>query len=127
MLRPAYLVAAAITEDRVVELPAGDGAAFLLARALFRPDGAGGFVQRVVSAAGQASEWHPLDMAFFSRCLALSLGPATPDLFAVRGVAGAGQSCGRLVRTDAAASAARLRALEDAFQSHRAASRPLHA
>lgn len=122
MLHPALLIAAAINEDGYVELPAaGSGIAFPLARALFGPDGGGGLVQRVLPAAGRDADWRPLDMAFFARCLALRLGPVTPDLFAVRGVGGDGQSHGRLARTDAASETARVRALRAAFAVHLAA------
>lgn len=122
MLHPAFLIAAAINDDGFVELPAaGGGAAFPLSRALFAPDAHGGFVQRVVPAAGRAGGWRPLDMAFFARCLGVALGPVTPDVFAVRGVGGPGQTRGRLAHADAGSDEARLRALRGAFLVHLAA------
>ena len=122
MLHPAFLLAAAVTDDGWIELPAaGDGTAFPIARAHVAPDSDGAFVQRVVPCAGRGADWRPLDMAFFARCLALALGPVTPDLFAVRGVGAVGQSRGRLARTDPASDAARLRALRGAFLVHLAA------
>jgi hypothetical protein len=122
MLHPAFLIAAAVNDAGHVELPAaGEGTAFPIARAYFAPDSRGGFVQRVAPAAGRGGDWEPLDMAFFARCLGLALGALTPDLFAVRGVGGVGQSRGRLARTDAASEEARLQALRTAFLVHLAA------
>ncbi len=122
MLHPAFLIAAAVNDDGWIELPAaGTGTAFPIARALFAPDAAGGFVQRVVHGAAHGDDWCPLDMAFFARCLALELGPVTPDLFAVRGVGALGQSRGRLARTGEAFDEARVRVLRDAFLVHLAA------
>ena len=122
MLTPAFLIAAAVNDEGCVELPAaGGGTAFPIARAHFAPDSQGGFVQRVVPAVGQDGRWEPLDMSFFARCLALALGPVTPDLFAVRGVGAVGQSRGRMARTDPASREARLQALRAAFLVHLAA------
>lgn len=122
MLHPAFLLAAAVNDDGWIELPAaGTGTAFPIARALFAPDAEGGFVQRVVPCAGPDGEWRPLDMAFFARCLTLSLGPVTPDLFATRGVGAVGQSRGRLARTDEASEEARRQVLRGAFLVHLAA------
>lgn len=122
MLQPAFLLAATINADGWIDLPAaGHGAAFPLGRLQVTPDDVGHFAQRVVDARGQAGDWAPLDMAGFARSLALALGPVTPDLFAVRGVGGVGQSCGRLARTDAASDAARLQVLRTAFLVHLAA------
>lgn len=121
MLHPAFLIAAAVHDDGWIDLPAaGHGAAFPVARAHFAPDGAGGFVQRVAGG-GRPGDWRALDVAFFARCLALALGPVTPDLFAVRGVGAVGQSRGRLVRADPASHEARLRVIQGAFLVHRAA------
>ena len=122
VLHPAFLLAAAINDDGHIELPAaGEGTAFPIARAHFAPDADGGFAQRIVSASGRPDGWRPLDMAFFARCLALALGPVTPDLFAVRGVGAVGQSRGRLARTDATSEDARCRVLRGAFLVHLAA------
>lgn len=130
MLHPAFLLAAAINDDGWIELPAaGAGAAFSVTRAFFAPSvpasqlvvADGGFMQCVSTAAGGASDWRPLDMAFFARCLGLALGSVTPDLFAVRGVGAVGQSRGRLARTDATSEEARLRVLRGAFLVHHAA------
>ncbi len=119
MLRPTFLLAAAVNDDGWIELPAAEpGAAFPLARLHVAPDADGGFVQRLVPTAGPPGEWRPLDMAVFARCLALTLGPVTPDLFAVRGVGAVGQSRGRLARTDAASDEARLQILRGAFLAH---------
>ncbi len=122
MLHPAFLIAAAVNDEGVVELPAaGGGTAFPIARAHFAPDDRGGFAQRVVPAVGQGGRWEPLDMGFFARCLGLALGALTPDLFAVRGVGAVGQSRGRLARQDPASEEARLHALRTAFLVHLAA------
>ncbi|WP_412068925.1 hypothetical protein [Rubrivirga sp. IMCC43871] len=122
MLHPAFLLAAAINDDGWIELPAvGTGTAFPIARALFGVDSDGGFAQCVVGGLATDGEWRPFDMAFFARCLALTLGPVTPDLFAIRGVGAVGQSCGRLARADAASEEARRQVLRGAFLVHLAA------
>ncbi len=122
MLHPAFLIAATVTDDGWIELPAaGTGTAHPVDRLHVAPGADGGFVQRVVPPAGRDEPWQPFEMAFFARCLALALGPVTPGLFEVRGVGALGSSRGRLARTDAASEAARLQVLRSAFLAHLAA------
>lgn len=122
MLHPAFLLASAVNDDGCIELPAVSGASrYPIANAYFSPDARGTFVQRVVPRGAKAGEWEPLDMAFFARCLGLALGSLTPELFALRGVGGPGQPCGRLLRTDRASEEARVAILRSAFLVHLAA------
>jgi len=122
VLHPAFLLAAAITDEGALELPAVEaGAAFPLGRLQVLPDAQGTFVQRMVPVTGHPGDWQPLDMAVFARFLTHALGPVTPSLFAVRGVGLGGQPRGRLARADAASEAARRRLLQRAFLVHLAA------
>ena len=121
-LHPTFLIAATINEEGYAELPAIEGGAVLpLARLHVAPDDTGGLVQRVVSAARPAGRWEPLDTALFAKCLGLALGPATPGLFALRGIGTAAQSKAGLLYQDAASEQARRRAIRSAFLVHLAA------
>lgn len=122
MLSPTFLIAASITEDGWIELPAaGSGTAYPIARAYFAVDAEGGFAQCVVGGLEPDGDWRSLDMAYFARCLALELGPLTPDLFAIRGVGAVGTSCGRLAQADDASDEKRRQVLRGAFLVHLAA------
>lgn len=121
-LHPAFLIAAAVNDAGWIELPAAvSGTAYPIARAEFAPAVDGRIVQRVAGGAGDRGAWHPIDMTYFARCLALALGPITPSLFAVRGVGAVASRRGRFERTDAASEEARLRVLRGAFHVHHAA------
>lgn len=122
MLHPAFLIASAITDEGWIDLPAaGEGTTMPIARAQFAPESTGGYAQRVIPGTATQGGWHPLDMAFFARCLALAFGSVTPDLFAVCGVGTVSASRGRLARLDTASKKARLRCLRSAFLLHSAA------
>jgi hypothetical protein len=120
---PSSLIAAAINADGRVELPAvQDGIPSALARALFEPDEAGGFVQWVVPRTGGAiahpASRQPLDMTFFARCLCCRFGALTPELFTIRGYAATGWLLGRLVHAVDTSEEARQRVLGNAFLIH---------
>lgn len=123
MLNPTLLIASAINDDGLVELPAvQDCVPAALARALFGLDETGGFVQQVVprtaGARALTRPGRPLDMTFFARCLCYEFGALTPEVFALRGYAATGGHRGRLVHADADAEEARRRTLRSAFLVH---------